>query len=120
MLAIKLQRRGKKHQASFRLIVTEKRSKLGGRFIEDLGWLDPKAKKSEVKKDKIEHWLKVGAKPTPSVHNLLVREGVLKAPKIPVHKKSKKTVDKETSPTPVAASSTTVETVPASPQSEAK
>ncbi len=103
MLAIKFRRQGKKHQASFRLIVTEKRSKLGGRFIDDLGWLDPKSKKFEVKKEKVERWLKVGAKATPSVHNFLVRAGVLSAAKIPVHKKSKKTEEAaapaETQPT---------------------
>ena len=90
MLAIKFRRQGKKHQASFRVIVSEKRSKVGGRFVDDLGWLDPRAKKFEVKKEKVEHWLKVGAKPTPAVHNLLVRAGILSAPKIAVHKKAKK------------------------------
>ncbi len=89
MLAIKFRRQGKKHQASFRLIVAEKRSKLRGRFIDDLGWLDPKAKKFDIKKEDILRWLKVGAKPTTSVHNLLVKTGIVEAPKISVHSKKK-------------------------------
>ncbi len=93
MLAIKLKRTGKKHQASFRIVVAERRSKLGGRSTEDLGWLDPKSKKNDLKKDRILYWIKVGAKPTATVHNLLVKEGVLKEAKIPVHKKSKKQPD---------------------------
>jgi len=110
MLAIKFQRRGKKHQASFRLIVSEKRSKLGGRFIDDLGYLDPRAKKFEVKKEKVEYWLKVGAKPTPSVHNLLVRAGVLSAPKIAVHKKAKKTAEEAAAEAAAGAETAKTET----------
>lgn len=72
------------------MVVAEKRSKLGGKFVDDLGWLDPHSKKFELKNDKIGHWLKVGAKPTASVHNLLVRAGVLNEPKIAVHSRKKK------------------------------
>ncbi len=90
MLAIKLKRTGKKHQASFRIVVGEKRAKFRGRATEDLGWLDPKSKKNDLKKDRILYWIKVGAKPTATVHNLLVKEGIVKGTKIAVHKKSKK------------------------------
>ena len=90
MVAIKLQRIGKKKQPSYRIVVQPKRSKLNGRFIEDLGWYHPITKKSQILVNRLEYWLKSGAKPTPTVHNLLVREGVIKAPKIPVHKKIEK------------------------------
>ncbi|HEY4523895.1 MAG TPA: 30S ribosomal protein S16 [Candidatus Paceibacterota bacterium] len=90
MLAIKLQRIGKKKQPSYRIVVQPKRSKLNGRFIEDLGWYHPVTKKSQILVNRIEHWLKSGAKPTPTVHNLLVREGILKSAKIPVHKRIEK------------------------------
>ncbi len=90
MLAIKLRRQGKRHQPSFRVVVAEKRSKLGGKFVDDLGWLDPKTKKFNLRKEKAEYWLKVGAKPTYSVHNLLVRARVIDEPKIPVHSTKKK------------------------------
>ena len=96
MLAIKLRRQGKKHQASFRVVVAERRSKLGGKFVDDLGWYDPHSKNFEIKKEKVEHWLKVGAKPTDSAHNLLVRAGVIDEPKIAVHStKKKKPADAE-------------------------
>ena len=93
MLAIKLKRTGKKHQASFRVVVAEKRSKLVGRSTEDLGWLDPHSKKNGLNKERIAYWMSVGAKPTPTVHNLLVKEGIIKAAKMPVHKKSKKAAE---------------------------
>jgi len=89
MLTIKLKRIGKKHQASFRLVVLEKRSKLSGRYIEDLGWLNPKSDELNLKKERINYWLKVGAQPTDTVHNLLVKNGLIKGSKIAVHKKKK-------------------------------
>lgn len=97
MLAIKLRRVGKKGQASFRVVVAEKRSKLQGKFTEDLGWLNPHTDSFNLKKERVEYWLKVGAQPTDSVHNLLVKAGVLKGPKIPVHAKTKKSKE-ETKP----------------------
>lgn len=102
MLAIKLSRIGKKRQASYRIIVKEKRSRLGGRVIEDLGWYNPKDKKFKVNAERVKYWIKSGAQPTASMHNLLVRAKVLEAPKIPVHKKSKQETPTEAA-TPVAA-----------------
>lgn len=71
MLAIKFKRVGKKHQASFRVIVAEKRSKVDGRFIEDLGWYNPHTNKSKLNTERVNHWLKNGVQPTPSIRNLL-------------------------------------------------
>lgn len=71
MLAIKLKRIGKKHQAAYRVIVAEKRSKLGGRYAEDLGWFNPHTNEISVDKTRIEYWIKNGAKPTDRVRRLL-------------------------------------------------
>ena len=87
MVTLKFKRIGKKGQPSFRIVVQPKRSKVNGRFIEDLGWYNPITKKSEIYVNRVDYWIKNGAQPTPTVHNLLVKEGVIKAPKIPVHKK---------------------------------
>jgi len=100
MLTIKLKRIGKKNQASFRIIVSEKGSKLSGRYIEDLGWLNPKTDELNVKKERVEYWLKNGAQATDTVHNLLVKIGLIKGPKIAVHAKSKKEETPELTPTP--------------------
>jgi len=90
MLAIKLKRVGKKHQASFRIIVAEKRSKLKGKYVEDLGYFNPRTDEYKVNKERALYWLKVGAQPTDTVYNLFVKAQIIKGPKIPVHKKSKK------------------------------
>lgn len=90
MLAIKFKRVGKKHQASFRIIVIEKRSKINSRFTADLGWFNPRQDSFKISEEETNHWLKVGAQPTDSVYNLFVRAGILKGPKKAVHKKPKK------------------------------
>ena len=95
MLMLKLQRTGKKHQASFRLIVGEKREKLLGEQAEYLGWYTPGQHKYEFNKDRIQHWLKVGAKPSDTVHNLLVKAGIIQGKKIAVHKQPKKPASAE-------------------------
>ena len=87
---IRLQRRGKKHQAAYRLVVGEKRSKLKGKQTEDLGWYDPHTRKFELDKDRVMHWLGNGAKMSDTVNNLLVGAGMVQGKKIAVHNKSKK------------------------------
>lgn len=91
MLRIRLFRTGKKNRPFFRIVVTDKRNPpKAGRFLEILGFYDPLTKEKGFKKERVEHWLSVGAKASDSVHNLLIKEGILKGEKIPVHKKSKK------------------------------
>ena len=95
MLMIRLQRRGKKRQAHYRLVVGEKRSKLLGRQTEDLGWFDPHQKKQGLNKERVLYWLKNGAQASPTVHNLLVVSGVIQGKKLPVHKQPKKVEEKK-------------------------
>jgi len=96
MLVIRFFRIGKKNQPSFKLIVTEKsRPPRGGRFVEEVGFWNPLTKQKVLKAERIQHWFSVGAKPSASVYNLLVKENILKGKKIPVHKKGKKEKLKE-------------------------
>ncbi len=91
MLTIRLTRKGKKNQPFFRIVVIDKRrSAKGGRPSEILGYIDPLTKRKSLKKERILHWLKVGAKASPTVHNLLVSEKIVDAKKINKFKKSKK------------------------------
>jgi small subunit ribosomal protein S16 len=89
MLAIKLQRVGRKHQPSYRLVVAPARSKMAGPPVEDLGSYNTFTKKSTVNKERVAHWIGVGAQPTVTVHNFLVKEGVIKGAKIAVKMKKK-------------------------------
>ena len=81
MLAIKLQRVGRKHQPSYRLVVAEARSKMAAPPVEDLGSYHPATKATAFKKERISYWLGLGAQPTVTVHNLLVAQGVVSTPK---------------------------------------
>jgi len=90
MLAIKFNRIGKKHQPSYRIVVAEKRSKMGGKFVEDLGWYNPTSKEFKVNKERAEYRLKTGAQPTDTVYNLLVKAGVVSGPKRKIVKFVKK------------------------------
>lgn len=91
MLILKLQRVGKKHQAIFRLIIGEKRHKLNGKQKEYLGWYNPAQNTMKFNADRILHWLRQGAQKTATVHNLLIRSGIINGSKIAVHNKPKKT-----------------------------
>ncbi len=91
MLTIRLTRKGKKNQPFFRVVVIDKRrSAKGGRPSEILGYIDPLTKRKSLKKERILHWIKVGAQPSPTVPNLLVSEKIIEAKKINKFKKSKK------------------------------
>ena len=104
MLAIKLQRIGRKHQPSYRLVVAEKRSKMAAPPVEDLGSYNTFTKMSTIKKDRVSHWLRVGAQPTVTVHNFLVKEGVLTgAKKMQVKMKKKAVAATEATPATPAA-----------------
>ncbi len=96
MLAIKLQRIGKKHQPSYRVVVAERRSKMAAPPVEDLGSYNPSTKVAILKTDRLQHWMNVGAKPTVTAHNLFVKEGVIKGAAVPV--KMPKAVVKEVAP----------------------
>jgi len=72
MLKIRLKRTGKRNQPSFRIVVTEARSKQGGKFTDLLGHYNPLTKPSTIKLDKAKYqkWIKKGAQPTDTVRHL--------------------------------------------------
>ncbi|TSC82184.1 MAG: small subunit ribosomal protein S16 [Parcubacteria group bacterium Gr01-1014_20] len=104
MLAIKLQRIGKKHQPFYRLVVAEKKSKMIAPPVEDLGSYNPATKKTTLNSERVKYWLGVGARPTATSHNLLVTAGVIEGKKIAVKMKVAVKADVPTvaSETPVA------------------
>jgi len=76
MLAIKLTRMGAKKRPFYRIVVTEKRSRRDGRFVEALGYYDPGKQPAEVKIDRarVDYWIQHGAQPTDTVRQLLKRQ----------------------------------------------
>ena len=70
---IKLKRLGKIRQPQYRIIIADARTKRDGRAIEEIGKYHPKEDPSfiEVKSDRVQYWLSVGAQPTESVAAIL-------------------------------------------------
>lgn len=77
MLTIRFNRVGKKNQSYFRIALQEKTKAPGKRHVEILGSYDPHKKVAIVRKERVLHWVGQGAEVSDSVHNLLVREGIL-------------------------------------------
>ena len=73
MLAIKLTRMGAKKKPFYRIIVTEKRSKRDGRFIESVGYYDPCSNPANIKlnSERVNYWIERGAQPTDTVRNII-------------------------------------------------
>jgi len=91
MLKIRLLRIGKKHQPSYKIVVTDKRNPpKGGRFVAEVGSWNPLTKQRILKKDEIKEWISKGAQVSDTVYNMLVAEKVVEGKKIVSHKKSKK------------------------------
>lgn len=103
MLKIRLFRVGKKKQPAYKIVVTDRRNPpSGGRFREQVGTYNPLTKQKTFNQDRIKYWLSVGAQPSDTVHNLLVKEGIVEGKKIDVHKKPKEKKPAE-SPTGIQA-----------------
>jgi len=89
MLIIRLQKVGKKHTATFRVVVTQKTAGPRRKYLELLGNLNRKTKMLALNKERILYWISKGAQPSDSMHNLLISQGVISGKKIPVHKIAK-------------------------------
>ena len=98
-------------------MVQEKREKLDGRVLEDLGWYNNRTDKFELNKERVAHWLKMGAQKTDTVHNLLITAGIIEGKKIAVHKKPK--VKEGEAAKPAAAAAPAVEAKPAEASAKA-
>jgi len=82
MLRIRLLRTGRKNLSQFRIVVARKEAPIKGDFIEIVGSYNPNLDKKDglkINKDRINYWLKVGAKPSDTVNNLLVDAEILTA-----------------------------------------
>jgi small subunit ribosomal protein S16 len=74
---IRLLRMGKIRNPQYRIVVADARTKRDGRAIEYVGIYHPKEHPSliEVKSDRIQYWLSVGAQPSDPVQRILEKTG---------------------------------------------
>ena len=90
MLIIRLQKVGKKHTTTFRVVVTQKTAGPQRKYLELLGNLNRKTKALSLNKERILYWISKGAQPSATIHNLLVSEKIIEGKKLHVSKFSKK------------------------------
>lgn len=79
MVRIRLRRVGGKGQPSYRLVAADKESPRDGRFIENLGFYNPRTEPAtiQLKEDRIFEWLKNGAQPSDSAEQILKVAGTM-------------------------------------------
>ncbi len=75
---IRLRRMGAKSQPSFRVVVTDSRNARDGRFIETIGYYNPRRTPADIRFDegKALAWLERGATPSDTARSLLKKGGI--------------------------------------------
>lgn len=86
MIKIRLSRGGRKNIPFYRILATNSTSPRDSKFLERLGSYNPMLAESDVNrvvinKERVEHWLSVGAQPTDKVAKFLIALGVKGAEK---------------------------------------
>ena len=76
VVRLRLARGGRKKLPHYSIVATDIRSPRDSSFLEKIGYFDPLAPKDNVNrctlnKERVQYWLKVGAKPSPAVSRLL-------------------------------------------------
>ena len=73
MVKIRLQRQGKKKAPFYHIVVADSRSPRDGKIIEQIGTYDPMKEPAAIvlNNEKVEKWIKNGAKPTETVRKLI-------------------------------------------------
>ncbi len=74
---IRLKRLGAKKKPFYRIVVADSRSPRDGRFIEEIGYYNPRTEPStiEINSEKAKEWISKGAKPSDTVKALFAKAG---------------------------------------------
>lgn len=76
---LRLRRMGKKKQPIYKIVAADARSPRDGKFLEAVGIYNPLTNPHtvNVKEDRVNYWLNVGAQPTDTVKSLLSQKGII-------------------------------------------
>lgn len=79
MVKLRLRRMGANDQPFYRIVAVDSCVKRDGKYIECVGWYDPKPNPSKIniETDRAIYWLGVGAQPSDTVRSLLRKAGIL-------------------------------------------
>lgn len=96
MLKMRLQRTGRKNDASFRVVVTDsRRGPKSGKHVDLLGSYNPKLNQFQIDGDKAKAWIAKGVQVSDTVHNLLINKKIIEGKKINVLPKKSPQIDEE-------------------------
>ncbi len=71
MVKIRLSRLGSKGRPVYRVVAIDNSKKVGGKPLEILGFWNPQDKVVKINKEKLNNWLKKGAKLSPKISLLI-------------------------------------------------
>ena len=74
---MRLRRMGAKKAPTYRVIIADSRSPRDGRFIEEIGFFNPRSDELKIDADKAKTWLANGAQPTDTVKALLKKSNIV-------------------------------------------
>lgn len=76
---LRLARIGAKKAPFYRIVATDSRKARNGQYIEQVGYYNPVTNPAEIKIDAeiAKKWLSVGAQPTDTVRDLLIKQGII-------------------------------------------
>ncbi len=80
-VVVRLSRAGTHKAPFYHVVATDSRNPRDGKYLEDVGIYDPtqRPERIELKAERVEHWLKVGARPSPTVA-MVIRKAKKAAP----------------------------------------
>lgn len=83
MVKIRLTRTGKKHEPHYRIVAADSRRARDGRYLERIGYYNPRTKPPTLEYDKeiLQKWIDNGAQMTDTIHDIFVKEGIIKQTK---------------------------------------
>lgn len=70
-VCIRLARQGSKKRPFYRIVAADRRSPRDGRFIEQLGYYDPRKPDFRLDLEKYKKWVDTGARPSDTVASLV-------------------------------------------------
>jgi small subunit ribosomal protein S16 len=83
-VVLRLSRAGTHKAPFYHVVAADSRRSRDGRYLEDVGLYDPtqKPERIELKAERVEHWIKVGALPSQTVAMLIKRAKKLAPAKV--------------------------------------
>jgi small subunit ribosomal protein S16 len=86
MVVIRLRRAGSKKRPFFRVVVADSRAARDSSFVEIVGHYNPRSRPAvvQVDKERVDYWIKQGARPSDSVRTLIARHLTPAPPATPV------------------------------------